>query len=370
MKEKEKQINHEMVILARESRGYTQKELAKKLSVTQSALSRVESGLRGMTINSLKHLSDVLGYPVSFFNQKRPTYGIGLVEVFHRKRQSVGMKPMAKIYSLIEIRTNEIAKMLKGVDIGELDFPQYSLEDYDGSPHEIARLVRAKWRLPRGPVTNLTAVFENARGIIVPFDFETTKIDAISNWTLGLPPLFFINKYIPTDRMRFTLAHELGHMVMHQSFATPDVEIEANEFASEFLMPAKDVSPYLTDLSIEKLASLKPYWKVSMSALLKRATDLKLISARHSRTLWMQISRAGYKSREPMELDIPPEPPTLLNEIIRVYFNEMNYSVQELAKTLHLNDKEVESLYLERDDHIRLLIKEAEDIIKNGDKDK
>ena len=86
MGSKERLINHEMVILARESRGLTQNELAKRLHITQSALSRVEGGLRGVTELSLTNLSKVLGYPISFFTQQRPIYGVGLVEVFHRKR--------------------------------------------------------------------------------------------------------------------------------------------------------------------------------------------------------------------------------------------------------------------------------------------
>ncbi len=366
MKKEEKQINHEMVILARESRGLTQKDLARKLSITQGALSRIEGGLRGMTSASLEKLSEVLGYPVSFFTQTRPVYGVGLVEVFHRKRQSVGMKTIGKIYSLIDIRTTELTRMLKDVSIDDFDFPQFNIEDYDGSAKEVARLVRARWRLPHGPIQNITLSLENAGGIVVPFDFETGKIDAISHWPPGLLPLFFVNKYITSDRMRLTLAHELGHIVMHRKQATPEIEQEANEFASEFLMPERDIRPYLHDLSIEKLASLKPYWRVSMAALLKRATDLGTITPRHGRTLWMQISKAGYKVREPIELDIPEETPTLLKEIVKVHIDDMGYSSQELSMKLNLFNKELQDIYFDNQTRVQLLIKEAEDIVSGN----
>uniref|UniRef100_A0A6M3JR57 Putative peptidase n=1 Tax=viral metagenome TaxID=1070528 RepID=A0A6M3JR57_9ZZZZ len=364
IKKEEKYVNHEMVILARESRGLTQNDLAKKLSITQGALSRIEGGLRGMTDDSLKKLAQELGYPTNFFKQKRPIYGIGLVEVFHRKRQSVGMKTMSKVYSLIDIRTSELSRLLKDVVVGDFDIPQINLDDYDGSPKEIAKLVRAKWKLPHGPIQNLTSSIENARGIVIPFDFETTKIDAISHWPPGLIPLFFVNKFAQTDRMRFTLAHELGHIVMHQDHATPTVEQEANDFAAEFLMPEREIRPYLHNISIEKLATLKPYWKVSMAALLKRALDLRTITPRHGRTLWMHLSKAGYKVREPMEIDIPEETPALLKEIIQVHTVDMGYSSQELAKKLNLFEKELQDTYFDRESHIQLLIQEAEGIIK------
>jgi Zn-dependent peptidase ImmA (M78 family)/DNA-binding XRE family transcriptional regulator len=368
MTNRERRINNEMVILARESRGFTQKELAKQLGITQGALSRIEGGLLGIEQSTLKNISRVLSYPESFFIQQRPMCGLGLVEVFHRKRASVGIKTLDKVYSQIDIRTSEISTMLKGVEIGEPDFPHFNIEDFDEDAAGIARLVRAKWHIPHGPIQNVTKIFEDARGIIVPFDFETNGIDAISHWLPKLPPIFFINKYIPSDKMRFTLCHELGHIIMHGHSPSPEIEKQANQFAAEFLMPERDIRPYLDNISIEKLASLKPYWKVAMSALLIRALDLNMITDRHYRTLWMQISKAGYKTREPVELDIPFEQPTLLKEIFNTYINDMDYSLPEIAKMIHLFEEEIQEIYLDKNELSNLVIKQAEDILRKHKK--
>jgi len=364
MSNTEKKINYEMVIIARESRGFTQKELSKQLRITQGALSRVESGLLNLDESTLKRLSDILGYPVNFFTQKRKIYGVGLVEIFHRKRQTISIKTMDKIYSLIDVRTAEISKLLKGVELPNVDFPTFNIDDYDGSAKEVARLVRAKWLIPHGPIQNLTNYFEHAGGIILFFDFETNSIDAISHWLPGIPPIFFINKFMTADRMRFTIAHELGHMVMHQHEPNLEIERQANEFASELLMPEREIRPYLTNLSVEKLASLKPYWKVSMAALLKRAVDLKIVTPRHGRTIWMQLSKSGYKIREPMELDLQFEQPTLLKEIIDVYTHKMNYSILELAKMLNLFESEFQDIYIDKNEQIKLALEEVEHILK------
>jgi len=104
-----------------------------------------------------------------------------------------------------------------------------------------------------------------------------------------------------------------------------------------------------------------------MSALLKRAVDLQMVTPRHSRTLWMQLSSAGYKSREPSELDLPKEPPTLLKEIINTYVNDMGYKTKELATMLHLFENEIQDLYFDKFDNAEQLIKEAEDIIKSSE---
>src|SRR5205085_11537320 len=150
------------------------------------------------------------------------------------------------------------------------------------------------WNLPPGPVQSLVSAIEDAAGVAFRCSFATRKVDAVSQWLPGLPPLFFVNSDIPGDRCRFTLAHELGHLIMHP-IPTPDLDNEANRFAAEFLMPAKDIGPHLRPLSIQRLAAMKPYWKASMAAILRRAFDLNKVSVSTYRKLNTQISKYGLK---------------------------------------------------------------------------
>ena len=359
-----------MLILARESRGITQQDLAKKLGVTQGWLSRIEGGLRSVQKEDLMKFSEMLNYPPEFFFLEDKVYGPGLSELFHRKRQSVQNKLITTIYAQIGIRSLHIQRLLNGVNIGTVYIKHVELDDFEGNPADIARVVRASWRLPKGPIQNLVNVIEDARGIIIPFDFNSASIDAISHWQPELPPLFFINKFTPMDRVRFTLSHELGHIIMHQSYVNADIEHQADQFAAEFLMPEKEIRPYLADLSLEKLATLKQYWHVSMNALLHRASDLGEITPRHARTLWTQLGKAGYRTREPRELDVPREKPSLLNEILQTYLVDMKYSVKELARYLCLFEHEIRNTYITSDrlaleTDKKAAIKEAERIISD-----
>ena len=76
-----------------------------------------------------------------------------------------------------------------------------------GSPEAVAQQVRVIWRLPMGPVSNVVAAVERAGGLVLPLDFGTTLIDAVSQWPSGGPPMIFVNDASPGDRMRFTLTH-------------------------------------------------------------------------------------------------------------------------------------------------------------------
>lgn len=338
-------INGDMVILGRESRGLTQKMLADQLGVAQGTVSKIEAGLLPFPSDVVDRLSQVLNYPAPFFYQHGPLMGVGVAEVFHRKRQDIPMKVMQRIYAIIEVRIRHIVELLRSVEI-PCNVRQIPISDYDGNAADIARLVRATWNLPRGPIQNLTVVLENAGIVVTPMDFGTQKVDAISRWVPGLPPLFFVNRDAPADRCRFSLAHELGHMVMHE-FPTPDIEEEANRFAAEFLLPQREVITDFTDMNLAKLAQLKRYWKVSMAALLHRAQELQAVTANQARYMWYQMSRAGYRTREPAELDVKKEQPRLLHEIVEAHRKQLGYSVSDLSEMLRLFEREFRELYLQ-----------------------
>jgi len=285
----------------------------------------------------------VLDYPEHFFFQEGSRVGIGITEVFHRKLQSVPTKALNKIYALIEVRIRHITVLLRAIDI-PCSVPRFDIDEFNGRVDEIAQLVRANMRLPRGPVQNLTKALEDAGVLIVPMDFETRKVDAISRWVPGLPPLIFVNEHSPKDRSRYSLAHELGHLVMHE-IPTATIEEEASRFAAEFLLPQREIHADLVDVNLPKLALLKRYWKVSMGALLYRASELNAITPNHTRYLWAQMSKAGYNTREPAELDVHGEQPTLLRELITAHLQELGYSPAELESVLALNEEEFRSLY-------------------------
>jgi len=349
------QGNPRMIILARESRGLGQKALAEALDVSQGTISKIETGLIPLSDEMIELLSEVLNYPPHFFRQEGDITGIGIAEVFHRKRQNVPQRVLNKIYAQNEIRIKHIAALLVSTEVPS-NVPKMDVDEYSDRVEDIARAVRALWQLPRGPVRDVTKIIEDAGGIIIAFDFETPLVDAISRWIPGLPPLFFVNERIPKDRYRLSLAHELGHIVMH-SYPTPDIEEQAFRFAAEFLLPEREVMMDLRDLSLPKLANLKRYWKVSMAALLKRAEELNTITSNQARYLWSQMSKAGYKTREPIELDVSGEQPYLLHELIETHRTELGYSIEDIRKLVPLSDDELWEFYLQDPLHPRLTLK-------------
>ncbi len=326
-------LNREMLILARESRELTQRELAERIGIRQSKVSKFEAGFLIPTDDELRRLSSVLDYPLQFFEWGDRVYGFASHEMFHRIRQ-VPAKTLAMIHAQMNVRRMQVERLLRSVEIDGEGFRHIDPDEFDGNIQEIARAVRASWHLPPGPVRNLTQSIESAGAIVIPHDFKTRLIDAVSQWIPGLPPMMLVNTTFPMDRLRYTIAHEVGHLIMHRTIG-PDAENEANTFAAELLLPSDNVKPDLFNLSLPVMASLKEYWGVSMAAILKRAGDLGCITPRHARTLWMEMSKLGYRRHEPGT--VPTERPALIYELLRVHQDSLDYSLEDLAEILAEN---------------------------------
>ena len=249
----EQPVNPSMIVLARDSRRMTQKELAERLGITQGFLSKMEHDIHPVSEEHLEALSKTLHYPKQFFYQQQPLMGVGVAELFHRKRQDVPQKDLSQVYATVEIRARHVAALLQAVDIPR-DIRRFPVDSYEGGAEDIARIVRAAWNVPRGPITDLTQVVENQGILVVPCDFPTSRIDAISRWHPQLPPIFFVNQAIPKDRYRFSLAHELGHILMHE-LPNPEIELQADAFACEFLMPERDIRQDLAELDLAEAGS-------------------------------------------------------------------------------------------------------------------
>jgi Zn-dependent peptidase ImmA (M78 family)/transcriptional regulator with XRE-family HTH domain len=328
--------NPQMLTLAREARGLTRVDLHKLTGVAQSTISKIETEVRAFSDSDVAVFAEALGYPPAFFYRSEAQYGQGTV-CHHRKRRSTPITTLRQIHASMNIMRMASCDLMRGVEVNAAhSLPRMEVDDY-GSVQQIAQLARQTWQLPLGPIKSMTAVIEAAGGVIVPSDFGTDKLDAISQWPAAQPPFFFVSTTAPGDRLRFNLAHELGHMIMHSAPA-PNQEDEANEFAAEFLMPAHEIGPQLTGLTMAKLADLKRHWKVAMQALIYRAHDLGKITDRQQRSWFMRFNQLGYKKNEPVQT--PREEPELLRRVVELHRSEHGYSDEDLSKAVRLSEGE------------------------------
>lgn len=154
----------------------------------------------------------------------------------------------------------------KYVDFPQIDFPQIEITDIE-SIELAAEKCRTHWGLGSDrPISNMIRVLENAGAVVTTFKDISDKIDAFS--TSRSRPIIIENN-VTACRMRFDLAHECGHLVMHEGIETGDAETEsqAHRFASAFLLPRE---AFIKEFSfLNNAARIKIFFKVISSPISK-----------------------------------------------------------------------------------------------------
>lgn len=332
-------LNGEVLFVARESRGCTQDDLADAAGVTQGLISKAEKGVATLSPDHVAAIADRLGYPTSMFYEAGPVREVGSACLYHRKRKTLPAKVLKQLDARMFIRNMNVIKLLDGLEIeGSRMFHTMDPDEYGGDPVEVARALRRAWRVPEGPIPNLTALIESAGGIVLLEDFGHRKLFGMSCWTKRGHPLFFLNASAPVHELRWTMAHELGHLIMHGVPTNGDPEKEADAFAGEFLAPVAYFKPAARKLTFDRLPQLKAYWGLSMKGVIKRAQTVGAIDSKTATRLYKQHSARKYNAGEPYPLK--PEPPTLVEAAVNVHLAEHGYTRDELAAATLLTSQE------------------------------
>lgn len=327
-------INGEMLTLAREYREVTQKELAEQIRVAQSSIAKIEGGITtDVSSDLIVKIASALRFPIEFFGQEEQLLSYGSSAYFYRKRATMLASERRRIHSLVNLHRIALRQYLKLIDVEpSRSLPQLEVEEY-GSAAKLAKAVRVMWSLPDGPIRDLTALIESSGVVVIPCDFGTRLFDATSMRLADMSPMIFINSELPGDRWRYTLSHELAHLIMHR---VPHdlMEAEADEFAAEFLTPAMEIKPQLMQVQswrVRDLAQLKLYWRVSFHMLIMRAIRLNVLSKERGRKVFIEFAPERGRESVPIER----EESKSFSRIISAVKDDLSFGaegIQELLK--------------------------------------
>ena len=187
-----------------------------------------------------------------------------------------------------------------------------------------AQRLRAKWRLGEGSIDSLTGIVEQRGGIVIAHSgIETERdFDGLAGWANQSVPIAIVSADVPDDRIRFSLAHELGHLLMDCAEVDPKEEEKlAHRFASALIIPAavlrRELGSKRRRVAMREFAILKRKYGLSMQGLVLRAFDLRIIEASQYKTLFAQFSQFGWRKKEPVEYVGDEKPARLLQMTLR-----------------------------------------------------
>lgn len=307
--------------LARLLAGLSLDELGGLVAASRQFIHQLETGAKEPTNEMRDALAAALAVTSAFFAM--PATNPVREEDCHFRR--LASAPRALIAQAVARGTalEALVDALEGqVRMPIVDFPEEARPASLDAVERIAENARQHWGLGLdGPITSMMRVVENAGAVVVHFDDLTDRIDALS-MARRRPIIVRSTAKLAGARLRFDLAHEAAHLIMHQGIVTGDsvTEGEAHRFASAFLIPriafAREFPRSRRTLDWNALFAMKLRWKVSVRAIARRAFDLGLIDAAQYRTANIQLVKTGQAKAERYDERVAVEEPELLRAAI------------------------------------------------------
>jgi Zn-dependent peptidase ImmA (M78 family)/DNA-binding XRE family transcriptional regulator len=199
-----------------------------------------------------------------------------------------------------------------------------SLEDAEGA----AEALRKAWDLGGNPIPQVVEMLEE-RGIRVLDAEAPPSFDGLAAWA-GDIPFMLVNRAVEnTCRCRFTLLHELGHLLLpiSKNLDAAVVEQICNRFASAMLFPADAFRSHFGQrrhhVTLQEMIGLKEEWGISISAMAYRAKDLGIISNEGHRRFSITYAQRGFRTCEPGEYAMPERPQRFRQLALRSFAEEV-----------------------------------------------
>lgn len=317
---------------AREARALSMGDLADSIGVTRQSVSKYERGIICPSIDTLQAISCRLGFPIEFFYKEDIGFSARSSSLFFRSNNSIAKK--VKTACKYQIKwADEIKKQLEHyVDFVDINIPTIDTNYEDLSEEDIEELaltVRHEWGLGDYPLKDLIGILEN-QGIIVS-QFATNEycgfkgVDAFSSWQNGTPYIPYHSIQKSAVRTRFSILHELGHLIMHSSISDEDsikrnivdlADRQADRFAAAFLLPSTSFPKDIHSSSLASLEIIKSKWGAAILTIIKRCESLELLTENQLNYLKRQMTTKKYWYHEPLDDEITIDGPEILRDAI------------------------------------------------------
>lgn len=337
-----RKFHGEKLRLARLFNGWSLEELGSAIGTTRQYIHQLETCAKEPSEETSNALAQALSVKRTFFELSLLN-PIQEDQCHFRRRATTPNTLIQQALArgtLVDIFMGEISHLL---DLPIVDFPDIqvvSLEDVESA----AEKCRVHWKLgASGPILNMTRVVENAGAVVTYFDSLSDRIDALS---IHRPRPIIVRNAAKESlcRLRFDLAHECGHLVMHRGMETGDrsTEEQANRFASALLLPRNAFSqefPRNRNLNWSVLYQLKLRWKVSVRAIVRRAYDLGLMDAIQYRRANVYLVKSGQAKVEKYDADLPLEKAELMNKAMDIIQQKHIHRLCIINNRIGIEDK-------------------------------
>jgi len=334
---------------ARKALGLSLRDLGKKISLSHAAIKKYEDNRVSPSSDILTKLAKALDVKVEyFFRLERFT----LENIQYRKHADMPKRHLevitAKILDQIERRV-ELESLFPTLPVQSFSTKNLPKRvNHITEVEKLAEQIRVQWNLGLDPILDLIDILEEKGIKVFEIDNEQyQKIDGLYAEVNRMPVVVVSSHYLG-DRQRFTLAHELGHLLLDNRLGEGlNIESCCNRFAGAFLLPRQSLINILGKhrnlIEPRELGLLKQEFGLSMTSILHRAEEAGIISNSVYRQLCAEFNERGWSKNEPGEL-YPKERAHIFEQMIFHALAEQYIGESKAAELMNMPLEQFRSL--------------------------
>lgn len=307
---------------ARKAAGLSLRALGERIGVSQTTIKKYEDGINTPNSSQLIKLAKALGVRAEYFFRPFTVKLDATIE--YRKRPTASSKLLERIRADVEEqaeRWKDLANLYHHFPIQPFTVPEGLSQSITSlnEVEKVAELVREKWKLGEDPLNDLVDVLETQGILIIFTDIDAqTQFDGLAA-SIDSQPVIVVAQGWSGDRQRFTLAHELGHLLLHDRLEGVDTEKACNRFAGAFLLPMnvlkQQVGLQRQMIEWQELYLLKHEFGISMSCCLFRLKESEIITKPLYESLQKIYHANNWDKKEPGDT-YPAEATILFKQLV------------------------------------------------------
>ena len=339
---KMEQIFADRLKSARQLAGLSLRELSSKLvpELSYQAISNYEKGIRKPDSSIIVAFAEALNVPIDYFFRSSR---INLANVEFRKKSKLGKKNIERIKEYIRDYLDRYFEIENILNLNT-DFINpiencniLNLNDIESSAIEL----RKKWDLGLNPVHNIIEMLEEKGVKVIEADVEN-EFDGLSAW-VGNTPVIVVNTNFDTVRKRFTVLHELAHLLLEfdKNTEQKDREKYCHSFAGAFLLPEVSLLEMIgmkrRKFSLTELIEIKEYYGISVQAIIYRLFNLGLLNETQKREFFIYVNKNSQKDEKNWGVYRGEESSSRFKRLILASAGEEVISLSKAAQLLNID---------------------------------
>jgi len=269
-------------------------EVADSIGVSKQMINKYEQGKSIPTSDKLIALSKLFQQKVDYFFRK-PDVTIG--EISFRKKSKFGAK---KVNALKEEIRIQIENYLFIENICHIDNAfenplQQSIISNEQHIKDAVKLLRTQWNIGQDAIHNIIDLLEDNHIKVIEVDDDTGNFDGLATFIDDKYPIIVIAKAMPIERKRFTLLHELGHLLLPINLLEAKRQEKfCNVFASEMLVSESNIinefGSIRSQITMAELKNVQEKYGISISAIVYKLGETGIISPDRVKKFYQRLN--------------------------------------------------------------------------------